>query len=165
MTRKPAVIPPAPKASLPAENAQAAQPNASAVSTLTKTKWTALSDIFNQVAARFWAAVALCRYFHGGQSCQSARGLAHSRTLARFCPRCENFSIRVYSCSSAVKSFFYCSVIDCAMRHVLHRVNRQPHQSGEEKGREREQGINQLLLGEQVHEKTRDEKGVNARDD
>ena len=45
ITKMPAAIPVTPQNALPAANAQAAQPNDSEVSSVTKIKWKALSDI------------------------------------------------------------------------------------------------------------------------
>src|ERR1700719_3968420 len=52
MTRIPATIPIAPKTGLPAVNAHAAQPNDSVVSSVTKIRWNAFSDISVSRAGR-----------------------------------------------------------------------------------------------------------------
>ena len=47
-------------------------------------------------------------------------------------------------------------------REVVHRPEREGHERGEEKRRGGERRVNDLLLGDQVHEVTRHEEGLHA---
>src|SRR5580692_3487234 len=99
-TKIPAAIAAKPKNGRPAMNAHAAQPNDSVVSSVTKIRWKALSDM----------------------------------SVGR------------------------------AGRKIVQGVKRQPHQSGKKENGEREQRVDHFFLGNQVHEKSGDDKGVGARD-
>src|SRR5580700_8562179 len=99
MTRIPATIPSAPKTFFPAKKAHALKPNDSVVSSVTKIRWKALSDISVRRA--------------GGK--------------------------------------------------ILQGIDRQPHQSGKKENGECEQRVDHFFLGNQVHEKSGDDKGVGAR--
>src|SRR5476649_493524 len=101
MTRIPAAIPIPPRTELPSANAHAAQPNDSVVSSVTKIRWKAFSDI----------------------------------------------SVRLGS-----------------GRKIVQRPHRQSHQAGEKEHGESERGVDRLFLGQQMHEKTGDDKGIDTGD-
>src|SRR5277367_2778849 len=100
MTRIPVIIPSAPKRFFPEKNAHALKPNDSVVSSVTKIRWNALSDILVRRAG--WK--------------------------------------------------------------ILQCVKRQSHQTGEKENCEREQRVDHFFLGNQVHQKSGDDKGVGAGD-
>src|SRR5271167_4545116 len=99
MTRIPAVTAIPPKTGLPSANAHAAQPNDSAVSSVTKIRWKAFSDILVRLGAG---------------------------------------------------------------RKIVHRVNGQHKQPGDEKHGETQHGVDHFFLGKQVHEVAGDHKGVDG---
>src|SRR5476649_2522683 len=100
MTKIPATIPSAPKTFFPEKKAHALKPNDSVVSSVTKIRWNALSDI--SVRRAGW------------------------------------------------------EIVQC--------VKRQAHQSGKKENGERKQRVDHFFLGDQVHQKSGDDKGVGAGD-
>ena len=60
------------------------------------------------------------------------------------------------------KAFRDMLVGDGARGKILHGVKSQGEQAGEEKHRKGQEGINQLLFGQQVHQKAGDKKGIHA---
>ena len=50
----------------------------------------------------------------------------------------------------------------CASGKILHGIEGQREQTGKEKHRESKQRIDQLLLGQQVHQETGNEEGIDA---